>query len=259
MIDPIQTAPFDLDSFLNKSKGPREVTANLGSGTMSSFTKSEGDQKLFDETSKSLGKQDFLNLLVTQLRFQDPLNPTENTEFVAQLAQFSALEGTQNINASMEKLAGKLESMAKGHEQSAYLISQSSATSLIGKQVRVETDTVEWKNDGNAISVNVFAEAGYKSVLSVVNGAGTVINAIAIERPGDITLAWTGLKADGTVAAPGKYTLKVTTYDGSVDTGYTYMENVVNGISYAKDGVRLEVDGQKLPLDKIVRVGAPTE
>ncbi len=50
-----------------------------------------------------LGKMDFLNLLATQLRNQDPMNPTDNTEFVAQLAQFSALEASQNTNESIEK------------------------------------------------------------------------------------------------------------------------------------------------------------
>ena len=65
-------------------------------------------QQIIDENSASassrktgnLGKDDFLNLLVTQLRYQDPLNPTNDKEFIGQMAQFSALEQMQNLNNS---------------------------------------------------------------------------------------------------------------------------------------------------------------
>ena len=76
--------------------------------TVSTVSNQKTIQQIIDESSSStssrdtgeLGKDDFLNLLVTQLRYQNPLNPTDDKEFIGQMAQFSALEQMQNMNSS---------------------------------------------------------------------------------------------------------------------------------------------------------------
>lgn len=74
--------------------------------------------------SSQLGKDDFLKLLITQLANQDPTSPMENTEFIAQMAQFSSLEQMTN--------------MSTGFNQLASMLSSSEATSTIGKTVELD-------------------------------------------------------------------------------------------------------------------------
>jgi len=113
-----------------------------------------------------LGKDDFLNLLVTQLRYQDPLQPVDDKEFIGQMAQFSSLEQMQNMNVSL---------------------TQSQAFSLIGKHVTgqlKDSKTGEMNSiEGNVTSVKMSQGKAYvivkgqdipvESVTDVTEGAGT--------------------------------------------------------------------------------------
>lgn len=85
------------------------------------------------DATKSLGKDDFLKLLITQLRYQDPINPVEDKEFIAQMAQFSSLEQMQNLTSSLNLM---MESQQR-------LTALGQATSMIGKIVEILTDEQE--------------------------------------------------------------------------------------------------------------------
>jgi flagellar basal-body rod modification protein FlgD len=79
---------------------------------VSSINTQKTIQQIIDESSRStsnrktgeLGKDDFLSLLVTQLRYQDPMKPTEDKEFIGQMAQFSSLEQMQNMNSGFSSV-----------------------------------------------------------------------------------------------------------------------------------------------------------
>ncbi len=78
----------------------------------------------------ALGKEAFLQLLVTQMQYQDPLEPTSDTEFISQLAQFSALEEMQNVSASVDDMSEQLSGIQQ----------QTFAANLVGKNVILYVD-----------------------------------------------------------------------------------------------------------------------
>jgi flagellar basal-body rod modification protein FlgD len=246
----------DVSSILNPKKAAgRTVTADLSGSDVTSDVTSAGDQKIFQNATKSLGKQDFLQLLVTQMRYQDPLAPQDNQQFISQLAQFSALEGTNNISGSIEELSKKLETMVSGQANSATSISNSTATTLIGKSVRVSASDIVFDASKNKpIELNVHTDDA-TSVLSIVDETGEIVNVMPLTKSGEAKVDWNGQKMDGSKSPSGKYTLKVTSKDGTKETGYAYFEDKVSGISYSKTGVRLEIRGQAVGLDQVVHVG----
>jgi flagellar basal-body rod modification protein FlgD len=110
--------------------------------------------------TESLGQQDFLTLLVTQLKNQDPLNPLDNEAFVAQLAQFSTVSGITEMNASLKALTAR----AGGD-------SRSSAPQWIGRTVTAEDGA-----GGNVRTVG-FAPDG-SLLLNLDSGASLPVSAI---------------------------------------------------------------------------------
>lgn len=122
---------------------------------------SESSQKTERKTGSDLGKEDFLLLLVTQMQYQDPLEPTDNTEYVAQLAQFSELEQMDNLNTtannnSAYSLVGK-----------EVLIQQESSTGAV-QEVQGTVDYVTIQNGDAYVSVNG-EEYAFENVVQVLD------------------------------------------------------------------------------------------
>ncbi|UNC91749.1 flagellar hook capping FlgD N-terminal domain-containing protein [Candidatus Contubernalis alkaliaceticus] len=106
--------------------------------TISGITNSYSQQSNSSQVDgfNTLDKNAFMMLLVTQLRYQDPLNPQDNSEFVAQMAQFTSLEQLQNTNDNMEKLLQVQYEMLFQSQEMFQL-------SLLGRVVTVENEKGE--------------------------------------------------------------------------------------------------------------------
>ncbi|NLW24764.1 MAG: flagellar hook assembly protein FlgD [Clostridia bacterium] len=89
-----------------------------------------------EKDKQNLGKDDFLKLLITQMKYQDPLSPMEDTEYIAQMAQFSSLEQMQNLNSNIQLGLGYLTAL----QEELLLAFESwqavnSGMNLIGKEI----------------------------------------------------------------------------------------------------------------------------
>lgn len=145
------------------------------------------------EKSNELGKNDFLKLLVAQMNNQNPLEPQDNTEFVAQLAQFSSVEGIDNLNQTVDDMASELRS------------SQAlQASSLVGQSVVVPSNEFGFLQSGDLIASYSEVPATTMNVnLQIKNKSGQTIETIDLgyHEKGAMSLRWDGanLEMDGEI------------------------------------------------------------
>ncbi len=200
-----------------------------------------------------LGKDDFLKLLVTQLRYQDPMNPMNGTEFASQLAQFSSVEQLQNINANLETSLSANAVMTQS-------INNALATTFVGKSVRAATSSFRY--DGiSASNLGYNLPAGAGSVtLRIKDSAGMVVRTITGGGTGvgDNTVKWDGKDDLGNQLAAGQYTVAVEAVDGkgASVTATTFIDGIVSGVRFKSDGTVFVIDGFEVPLSSVTQIGS---
>ncbi len=188
------------------------------------------------ETAKSLGKDDFLKLLVKQLQYQDPLNPVENTDFTAQLAQFTSLETLSNIDDNISQL-GILQNS----------INNMNAVSFIGKQVNAQGNILNYTGSDLNIDFSLDAMAAAVRV-NIYAEDGTLVRTMerANVQGGDIRCVWDGTDNDGEQVSEGRYrfSIEAADYEGNAVGSTSYVAGVVTGIRY-DGGVTYLIIGDK--------------
>ncbi|MBU7008271.1 hypothetical protein Ga0451573_003230 [Peptococcaceae bacterium DYL19] len=123
---------------------------------------------------KVLGKDDFLKLMITQLRYQDPLEPTDNKDFIAQMAQFSSLEQMANMSKGFETMAQFQESILR---ESAV----GQAINLIGKTVSAILPVESVTGKINTEQTKLYLEADKNSMTLQTLAKDTPVTVLALE------------------------------------------------------------------------------
>ena len=200
------------------------------------------------EVNKTLGQEDFIRLLVTQLQYQDPLKPMEHTEFVTQLSQFSSLDHLSGINNSMKALTDTQREM-----------NSKQAVNLIGKDVKASGNTIymddkkgatgigyQLNDDANEVVISIFNKDG-KSVRSIDAGS---------QSTGFHTELWDGKDYLGNIMPAGEYNFSLNAKDvkGNPVNILSNIIGIADGVLFDGDVPYLTIKGMKIPVSDIEEV-----
>lgn len=194
-----------------------------------------------------LGKDDFLRLLVTQLQHQDPLSPLDQNQFLAQSAQFSALEEMQRIREALESSQGA---------QGGSALTQ--AAVMIGRQVRAGSALITF--DGRTppqLPISLSGDVAEVTV-EIMTQAGQSVRTLSLgpQTAGDLTVQWDGRSASGALISPGTYLYRVTAYDsaGAASDLGAAATGLVESVSLQNGEPVLTVAGRKVRLQDVLSV-----
>ncbi|MFF7708589.1 flagellar hook capping FlgD N-terminal domain-containing protein [Pseudomonas sp. NPDC007930] len=220
----------------------------LSSSSTASSTSSSSSSS--STGTSSLGKDTFLQLLVTQLKNQNPLDPQDNSEFVAQLAQFSSLEGINTLNSTVESLA------------SNYTSSQAlQASSLVGHSVLAAASSTTVDTSAGLSGQVSLSAATTDATVDVYDADGTLVKNIDLgsQSAGTVSFNWDGTDNDGNTLASGTYKFVANAVlDGKAVAQTTYLPSTVTSVtlgSSASDMTLKLADGSSVKLSAVNTIG----
>lgn len=201
-----QTSSMKTDAV--NQNAAQEFKKAFGDQDLGQVLNKVADSNWIDPTKKArgvgnpeLGKDAFMKMMLTQMKNQDPTNPTPSHEMAAQLAQFSSLEQLNNINQSIEGLA-KAQAPNSNYQALAFIGKKVSGDS--SKVIRGKGDTT------HGFSFDLMGDAT-KVKVSIKDAQGATVRQLeyASMPKGKNAIEWNGLQTDGTPARAGEYRFQI--------------------------------------------------
>jgi flagellar basal-body rod modification protein FlgD len=193
-------------------------------------------------TNSVMGKEDFLKMLLAQLKHQDPLNPTDSKDFAAQLAQFSSLEQLQNINTQLGSLGSSLSLMTNGQ-----------LANIIGNEVSAQGNTINVKGSSNTIYYNLPSDIG-SGTIKIYNSTGSLVKTLTLgsQEAGINSTTW-----DSSKLTSGTYTYEVSASDGNGNNVSVsrLTTGTVTGVTFKNGLPYVTVNGKDIAFSDVVSIG----
>jgi flagellar basal-body rod modification protein FlgD len=217
------------------------MTTAVGNST--STTGSTGSSS--SSTSAAATQDKFLNLLVAQLKNQDPLSPMDNAQVTSQLAQINTVQGIESLNTTLQTLMG------------SYSTSQSmQAASMVGRYVFTDGNKMNLA-DGAAVAGFTLDSPADKVTITVTSPSGQVVHTATMANldAGTNTFQWDGKTDGGAASAAGQYTFTVTaTNQGQKVTSTPLAVSMVDSVINNASGPLLHTSTGSVTWDKVKQV-----
>ncbi len=219
--------------------------SEIQSSILDSLASQYVDTSTTEVTSDSeLMMDDFLNIFLTQLQYQDPLNPMESTDMTAQMAQISMVEQQYNTVEVLNTISEQL-----GNQQGEYL-------GYLGKAVMIDGSAVTLKN-GEIVGGNYILTDTADVEITIYDQDSIEVDTIYVGEleAGEHTVKWDGHDGEGNLLEDGVFYYEVTAIDqdgASVDVQTTY-SGIVTGISLGDEPYLLTDEGS-ISIDSVIRV-----
>ena len=200
------------------------------------------------KANKELGKNEFLNLLVAQLNNQNPLEPQGNGEFIAQLAQFSQVEGIEKLNTSMG-------SLLTGYQSSQAL----QASSLVGRKVIIPSDKAVVDTSESFKASLVLPTSSSNVYVNIYDKAGSAVGRVNLgeQAAGNVSFIWDGKDSSGNLLPPGTYKFEAqATYPDGTKGLYTMLPANVDSVTLGGKELMLNLAGLgSVPMSQVQVIG----
>ena len=195
------------------------------------------------EDPNAMGKTEFLELMMAQLENQDPLSPQGNTEFIAQMAQFSMVEGIQSLNQTTDTLVNSFKS------------SQAlQASALVGRKVQIDGSAAIVKEGQSMEGALSVPEGSRDLTAQILDDKGQLIKTLDLSAyqsddgsfpEGKVPFEWDGTNTEGEPAGTGTYYISASTAVNGAATGLNTQVNVnVDSVTMGSTGqISLNLSG----------------
>ncbi|GBD97673.1 MAG TPA: flagellar hook assembly protein FlgD [Nitrospirae bacterium] len=186
--------------------------------------------------AQTLGQEDFMNLLLQELSYQDPLKPMDSKEFTVQLSQFSSLERLKDIDDTLNDVLAFQQSMQNA-----------TVTNLLGKSVNVGGNS-SYLNGTADMSYDLAAKATSVKIL-IYDPSGKMVRSeeLGAQEAGGNLYSWDGKDDLGNEQPDGSYTFEIEAMDdtGNPVEAATVSSGQVTGVVYDNDITYLVLDGSR--------------